>query len=249
MNAPYWLRKSDSEFPPVDLALREPDGLLAVGGDLSIPRLLNAYAHGIFPWYSEGQPILWWSPDPRLVLYPANVTIHRSLAKTLRRNIFNIRFDTAFTKVIEACAAPRRDADGTWISTEIQQAYRRLHDAGYAHSIECWQDDELVGGLYGIALGRVFFGESMFSLTANASKVALVYLCAHLAAWGFTIIDCQVATPHLRSLGAVTIPRQEFINSLAGHVDLTETTAIWRVEENLQRQLVTSGKLAPLLVD
>ena len=249
MSAPYWLSTSDSEFPPVELALREPDGLLAVGGDLSVARLLNAYRHGIFPWYSADQPILWWSPDPRLVLYPSHVNIHRSLAKTLRRNIFSVRFDMAFSQVIEACAAPRRDADGTWISDDMQQAYARLHDAGYAHSIECWQGNELVGGLYGIALGKVFFGESMFSLKADASKVALVYLCAHLQAWHYSIIDCQVETPHLRSMGAVTIPRQEFVAILARDANTTETTTTWQVDEKIHQQLCSTGKLAPLDVN
>ncbi|MFO7602915.1 MAG: leucyl/phenylalanyl-tRNA--protein transferase, partial [Gammaproteobacteria bacterium] len=167
MSAPYWLDNHD-DFPPVTLALREPDGLLAVGGDLSVQRLLNAYAHGIFPWYSEGQPILWWSPDPRLVLYPAQLKIHRSLAKRLRKGLFTVRFDRAFLSIIQACAAPRRGAHGTWISDEMQQAYLRLHEAGYAHSIECWQEGQLVGGLYGIALGQAFFGESMFSHVTDA---------------------------------------------------------------------------------
>jgi len=249
MNAPYWLNLSDSNFPPVELALREPDGLLAVGGDLSVKRLLNAYHHGIFPWYSAEQPILWWSPDPRMVLYPSHVKIHRSLARTLRKNIFTLRFDSAFRQVIQACAAPRRDAADTWISDEMQQAYLRLHDAGYAHSIECWQDDKLVGGLYGIALGKVFFGESMFSHAADASKIALVYLCAHLIKWQFSIIDCQVETPHLLSMGAVSIPRREFIQYLERDAIQMTTAAKWSVEEHIHDRLVATGKLEPLIAD
>ena len=249
MTAPYWLHPGDTSFPPVELALQEPDGLLAVGGDLTVERLLNAYRHGIFPWYSDDQPILWWSPDPRLVLYPAEVNVNRSLSKTLRKNEFFVRFDTAFADVILACAGPRRDANGTWITDEMQQAYLRLHEAGYAHSIECWQDNKLVGGLYGIALGQAFFGESMFSHVTNASKVALVYLCAHLIKWQFTIIDCQVESPHLISLGARNIPRKDFIIELQQANLEDDRKGTWQTENLICNNLAASGKLDFLLKD
>lgn len=249
MNLPYWIRESDTGFPPVELALKEPDGLLAVGGDLTVARLLTAYRHGIFPWYSDGQPILWWSPDPRLVLYPRNVKIHRSLAKTLRKHPFEVRFDTAFSQLIRACAGPRSDADGTWITSEMQQAYQRLHEAGYAHSIECWQQDKLVGGLYGIAIGGAFFGESMFSHVSDASKVALVYLCAHLIKWQFSIIDCQVETPHLVHMGAQSIPREEFVQHLQQNVDVALMPGKWQVDESIDAGLASTGKLNFLIGD
>ena len=243
MTAPYWLNLDDMDFPSVDLALQEPDGLLAVGGDLSVDRLVNAYRHGIFPWYSDDQPILWWSPDPRLVLYPSQVKINRSLAKSLRKELFTVRFDTAFKDVIQACAAPRSDEEGTWITDDMQQAYLRLHEAGYAHSIECWQDDKLVGGLYGIALGKVFFGESMFSRVTEASKIALVYLCAHLVKWQFSMIDCQVETEHLINMGAVSIPRCDFVQQLECEALLTSSQTTWSVDEDIHEQMITGGKL------
>jgi leucyl/phenylalanyl-tRNA--protein transferase len=243
MSAPFWISHDDNEFPPVELAMKDPDGLLAVGGDLSVGRLVNAYRHGIFPWYSDGQPILWWSPDPRLVLYPTQVIIHRSLAKTLRKQPFEVRFDNTFSEVIQACAGPRRDADGTWITNEMQQAYLRLHKAGYAHSIECWQDDRLVGGLYGIAIGKVFFGESMFSLVSDASKVALVYLCAHLIKWHFSMIDCQVETPHLINMGAVSIPREKFVQQLQQDIDKSFVPGKWSVDDTIKEAITATGKL------
>ena len=204
----------DAPFPPVDQAETEPDGLLAVGGDLSPQRLLNAYRQGIFPWYSDEQPILWWSPDPRTVLFPEKIKISRSLAKTLRNKPFKVTFDYCFPDVISACADTRDDSPGTWITDEMQQAYIRLHELGFAHSVEVWLDDELVGGLYGIAIGMVFFGESMFSRVSDASKVALVRLCEYITPRGFRMIDCQVYTPHLVSLGAEEIPRKQFIQHL-----------------------------------
>lgn len=201
-------------FPPVDAA--EDYGLLAVGGDLSPERLLFAYSLGIFPWYNEGEPILWWSPDPRCILLPKELHVSRSLNKTLHRNIFQISFDQAFDRVIQACrdGRCREGGEGTWISPEMQVAYRNLHRLGFAHSVECWEGDELVGGLYGISLGRCFFGESMFSLRPDASKVALVGLARTLDVAGFELIDCQQATPHLLSLGAREIPREEFLQML-----------------------------------
>lgn len=207
----HWLQPDpQSPFPALEKALREPDGLLAAGGDLSPQRLLNAYKHGIFPWYSEGEPILWWSPDPRCVLFPDKLKISRSLRKTLKKQLFDIRFDTAFPDVMHGCAQPRPDQPGTWITYDMFRAYLDMHERGYAHSVECWQEDELVGGLYGMAIGRVFFGESMFSRVTDASKVALVALCDHLLAHGFRLIDSQVYTAHLESLGAEMIPRREF---------------------------------------
>ena len=219
MTAPYFLDNVHKAiFPDVELALTEPDGLLAVGGDLSIERLIAAYQQGIFPWYSEGQPILWWSPDPRMVLEPHNIKISRSLAKTIRKKEFRITFDQHFREVITACSEARLEKgkiqDETWILDEMIEAYVELHDAGYAHSVECWKDEQLVGGLYGIAIGNVFFGESMFSRISNASKIAFVALAQQLEQWGFKLIDCQVYTSHLESLGAGMISRQQFIRLL-----------------------------------
>lgn len=202
-------------FPPVDQALSEPPGLLAAGGALSPPWLLAAYARGIFPWYSQGEPILWWSPDPRLVLFPAEIRISRSLGKTLRQGRFEVRFDTAFARVLEHCAAPRVPGGGTWITPEMQAAYLRMHELGYAHSVESWDGDELAGGLYGMALGRVFFGESMFARKTDASKVALAHLARYLELSGFAVIDCQMTTAHLLSLGAREVSRASFCRAIA----------------------------------
>ena len=219
--------RPDVPFPPVELAETEPDGLLAVGGDLSPTRLLNAYRHGIFPWYSEGQPLLWWSPDPRLVLYPERIHISRSLGKTLRNKPFTCSFDRDFEGVIRACAAPRRDQEGTWITGAMDAAYCELHRLGHAHSVEVWQEGQLAGGLYGIAIGRVFFGESMFSRRRDASKVALVHLARQLAAWDYRLIDCQVYTAHLASLGAEEIERALFCRELARWCNLPAPKADW----------------------
>lgn len=200
-------------FPPPEQA--EPDGLLAVGGDLSAGRLLQAYRCGIFPWFEPGEEILWWSPDPRLVLDTDALHVSRSLQKTLRRGTFTVRFDTAFAQVIHACAATkRRHEDGTWISPEMEAAYTHLHELGYAHSAETWAGDELVGGVYGIHLGGCFFGESMFSTRTDASKVALVGLVGRLKDRGVRMLDCQVTSPHMLSLGAREIPRVEFLQRL-----------------------------------
>lgn len=211
-------------FPPVEQALAEPNGLLAAGGDLSPARLLAAYRRGIFPWYSAGEPILWWSPDPRMALFPAELKISRSLAKALRNKPYEVTFDTAFGQVMAACAAASRPGQhGTWITAEMQSAYGKLHELGYAHSVEVWLDGRLAGGLYGMALGRAFYGESMFSRQADASKIALVHLCRHLQSQGFGIIDCQMETAHLASLGARPIPRSDFIALLDQLVGRTET--------------------------
>lgn len=213
---PFWLDEDSdpARFPDPGYALQEPDGLLAVGGDLSPARLLNAYRQGIFPWYSEGQPILWWSPNPRSVLFPDTFKISRSLRKTLRKRLFSVTLDTAFNDVIEACSEPRPDQDGTWITNEMKQAYIQLHRIGFAHSVEVWEGDELVGGLYGVSLGKVFFGESMFTRRSDASKVGFTYLIEQLKSWGFGLIDCQVHTSHLSSLGAEDIPRESFLDLL-----------------------------------
>lgn len=213
-----WLSRQPV-FPPVDSALREPEGpngLLAAGGDLTPARLLAAYRLGIFPWYSAGEPILWWSPDPRMVLMPGALKISRSLGKTLRHKPYDVRLDSCFSRVMAECAEPRRPGHqaGTWISPEMQAAYTRLHQLGHAHSVETWVDDELVGGLYGIALGRVFYGESMFSRQPDASKIALAHLCHHLKHQNYVVIDCQMETAHLASLGARPIPRQTFVEGL-----------------------------------
>lgn len=201
----------DFDFPDVEYALDDPNGLLAVGGDLSPQRLLYAYRHGIFPWYSQGQPILWWSPNPRAVLFPERFRLRRSLAKRMRNAGFELRVDTHFTDVMRACAAPRKDADGTWITDEMLRAYTHLHELGIAHSIETWREDRLVGGLYGLGIGRAFFGESMFSREPDASKVALAHLIQGRGPRPYEMIDCQVSSSHLASLGAVDIPRQQFI--------------------------------------
>ncbi|GAB6040021.1 leucyl/phenylalanyl-tRNA--protein transferase [Endothiovibrio diazotrophicus] len=197
-------------FPPLSSALAEPDGLLAAGGDLSPQRLLRAYRSGIFPWSEEGQPLLWWSPDPRAVLRPETLKVSRSLRKRLNRGEYRVTFDTDFAAVMRACAEPREGQQGTWITGQMVTAYCRLHEEGVAHSVECRFQEELVGGLYGVALGRVFFGESMFSRRSDASKVALVHLAHKLLAWDYRLIDCQLSSSHLRSLGAEEIPRQEF---------------------------------------
>jgi leucyl/phenylalanyl-tRNA--protein transferase len=214
-------------FPPVETALADPNGLLAMGGDLSMERLLDAYRHGIFPWFNPGEPILWWSPDPRMVLVPGEVRITRSLAKRIRNGGFGVRVDTAFADVMRACGEPRDGAFGTWISPVMIAAYTRLFDAGYAHSIETWRDGRLVGGLYGVAIGRMFYGESMFSREPDASKVALVRLAQQLQRWEFGLIDCQMETPHLASMGARTLPRAAFTARLAELVNLPHHPGPW----------------------
>jgi leucyl/phenylalanyl-tRNA--protein transferase len=221
-------RPGETAFPDPGHAEREPNGLLAVGGDLHPDRLLSAYAHGIFPWYSEGQPILWWSPDPRTLLYPDRVHVSRSLRRQLRRGGLELRIDTAFNQVIAACAAPRGGQDGTWLLPEMQQAYIRLHQMGRAHAIELWRDGRLVGGLYGLALGRAFFGESMFSRIPSASRIVMVYLCEHLASLGYHFLDCQVHNPHLERMGACEIPRERFLRELEVAVREPEPPGAWR---------------------
>ena len=208
-----WL-DGDTPFPPLSRALTSPNGLLAAGGDLSPQRLLQAYSQGIFPWYNPGEPILWWSPDPRMVLIPQQLRVTRSLAKVLRNRSYEIRVDTAFREVMTACAAPRDAEGGSWIGPEIIDGYCELHQLGHAHSIETWIDGELAGGLYGVALGKMFYGESMFARRNDASKIAFVHLVQKLQQWGFGMIDCQMFTHHLHSFGAQLIPRTQFAATL-----------------------------------
>ena len=233
MTAPYLLDSIHKNiFPDVELALTEPDGLLAVGGDLSVERLTSAYQKGIFPWYSEGQPILWWSPDPRMVIEPKNIKISKSLAKTLRQNKFSVTYDKSFENVIKACSESRLEKgqiqNETWILDEMIDAYLQLHQAGYAHSVECWQENKLVGGLYGVAIGKVFFGESMFSRVSDASKIAFVSLANKLEQWDFKLIDCQVYTSHLESLGASMLSRKSFIKLLNEYTVNDSNTMNWQ---------------------
>lgn len=226
-----WLN-DDDVFPDPGAALPEPNGLLAAGGGLAPERLLRAYRCGIFPWYNAGQPVLWWSPDPRMVLFPAEFRMPRSLAKRLRQGEYEIRVDTAFAAVMQACAAPRGDGAGSWITSEMVAAYSALHRHGHAHSVETWIDGELAGGLYGVALGRAFFGESMFARVSDASKIALAHLVRQLVRWQFGIIDCQMNTAHLARFGAREIPRTEFSRQLAELVNYKPTAAVWRFDDD-----------------
>ncbi len=230
-----WL-DHDTPFPPIRSALKDPNGLLAAGGDLSSERLLSAYRHGIFPWFSEGDPILWWSPDPRMILFPAELKISRSLAKTLRNRSYETRFDCAFGEVMAACAAPRKGEPGTWISGAMVEAYQGLHRLGYAHSVETWIDGGLAGGLYGVAIGRVFFGESMFSRARDASKIALAALVGHLKSAGFGLIDCQMRTRHLETLGAREIPRRRFSRLLEELIHYPHSPGSWSGASTAQVQ-------------
>jgi leucyl/phenylalanyl-tRNA--protein transferase len=207
-----WLSEADpaDAFPDVEFALAEPDGLLAAGGDLSSERLLTAYTCGIFPWYEEGQPILWWSPDPRCVLWPEKLHVSRRLRQQIRNSGAELRFNCAFRDVVEKCAGRRRSGQTTWITSDMKQAYQRLHEEGWAHSIEIWDDGELAGGLYGLCIGKVFFGESMFSARPNTSKMAMLGLAAHMQRSALRLIDCQVVSRHLVTMGAELVPRKEF---------------------------------------
>ncbi len=221
-------------FPPPHLA--EKEGLIAIGGDLSEKRLLLAYQMGIFPWYSKDEPIMWWTPDPRLVLYPHELKISGSLQKIIRKNIFSIRIDTAFDQVVLSCAhAQRKKQDGTWIVEDMITAYCHLHKTGYAHSFEAWQDDKLVGGLYGVSLGRCFFGESMFSNQSNASKVTFVFLVEYLRQRSFDLIDCQVTTDHLLRSGAREIPRKRFLKEIGNSLKKSTLIGKWSLESFLDK--------------
>ncbi len=230
-----WLNPEDA-FPPLSTALKEPSGLLAAGADLSPQRLIQAYRQGIFPWFSSGDPILWWSPDPRMVLFPDELQITRSLRKTLRKHAFEIRVDSCFPAVMSACAqTPRDGQSGTWITNEMLDAYCALHQQGIAHSVETWIDGELAGGLYGIALGRAFYGESMFAHATDASKIAFVHLVRQLQRWQYEIIDCQMRTDHLARFGAREIPRSEFSALLAKLVNCNNpvTKSPWKFDDDL----------------
>ncbi len=226
-----WLDRNQP-FPPLARALLEPNGLLAAGGELSAERLIDAYQHGIFPWYSADQPLLWWSPDPRMVLMPAELKISRSLGKRLHKPDFEVRIDSAFETVMRACAAPRDGQAGTWITDDMVAAYTELHRRGLAHSVETWIDGELAGGLYGVALGRMFYGESMFMRATDASKIALAHLARQLHRWGFGLIDCQMQTSHLASLGAREIPRDDFVRQLTVLVNC-EPPSSWQFDNDL----------------
>ena len=218
-------------FPHVDQALAEPDGLLAAGADLTTGRLVEAYRHGIFPWFNDGDPILWWSPDPRIVLAPRAFHVSHSLKKKLMQRRFTVTVDTVFAAVLDECAAPRLDEGGTWLTPAMKSAYLALHEQGLAHSIEVWMDGALAGGVYGVGLGRMFFGESMFSRRTDGSKIALAYLAAQLDRWGFPWIDCQLETDHLVSLGAIAVPRGEFVAGVARLVN--EPAPSWVLDADL----------------
>jgi leucyl/phenylalanyl-tRNA--protein transferase len=232
-----WLEAGDP-FPPVEEALRDPNGLLAAGDDLTTERLLQAYEHGIFPWFGEGDPVLWWSPDPRMVLDTAGMRVTRSLRKTLRSGRFRVTADTAFPQVMAACAEPRPDQAGTWITPEVFEAYCALARLGVAHSVETWEGDALVGGFYGVAIGRMFFGESMFARRSDASKIALLHGVRQLHRWGFPLIDCQMSTSHLASLGAQTISRAEFLMIVRRSVKEPPVTGSWQLDADLVQDLL-----------
>lgn len=232
-------------FPPTHLALTEPDGLLAVGGDLTPEWLLTAYHNGIFPWFNEGDPILWWTPNPRSVLFLDKLIVRRSLIKTIRKQQFVVTLDQAFLSVVENCAStPRHDQDGTWISDDMIHAYSQLYEKGHAHSVEVWHNDKLVGGLYGVAIGKMFYGESMFSHQSDASKIALIALCQQLQAWGFLIIDTQIETAHLKSLGAKLISREHFETLLHQQTLLSFPPKHWQMEVDWQAPFLAQ-KTAP----
>lgn len=224
-----WISKSDppDAFPDADSAFDVPDGLLAAGGDLSRDRLLYAYEHGIFPWYEEGQPILWWSPDPRCVIHPNAFRLSRRTMRHLRKSGFDVTFNRRFADIVAACANERAGQPGTWITTDMTAAYADLHDDGWAHSVEVWLDGDLAGGLYGLSIGKAFFGESMFSHESNASKAAMLVLCQALSRHQYTIFDCQVESPHLTSLGATLMPRSDFLRLLRSACASRDRTTDW----------------------
>ena len=223
----------DDPFPPVDHAMRDPNGLLAAGADLSPERLIDAYAQGIFPWFGEDDPLLWWSPDPRMVVFTSEVRVSRSLRRVLKCGRFQLTMDEAFMEVMSGCAHPRPGQDGTWITPDVFQAYSKLAHLGVAHSVEAWQDGKLVGGLYGVALGRMFFGESMFARVSDASKAAFVTLVRQLERWDMPVVDCQMSTSHLASLGAREIPRADFVSYVRHLVTQPPVPAPWRFDADL----------------
>ncbi|WP_130537264.1 leucyl/phenylalanyl-tRNA--protein transferase [Thiomicrorhabdus indica] len=235
--APFWLDREPVYFPPTSLAMNEPDGLLAIGGDLTPEWLLHAYSVGLFPWFNPGEPILWWTPNPRSVLPVDAIKIRRSLWKRIKQKMqdpeFKITLDQSFTEVMRNCSeVPRGGQSGTWITNDMLISYQKLHQLGHAHSVEIWQQGELVGGLYGVAIGKMFFGESMFAKHADASKIALVALSMQLQAWGFSMIDTQVETDHLNSMGAVQIPRAEFERDLSGLINQSFENKTWHFTDD-----------------
>lgn len=232
------LGPSDS-FPPVERALDEPNGLLAAGGGLGVARLLDAYSRGIFPWFSAGDPVLWWCPDPRMVLPTDGVHVSRSLRRRLRKRDYTLTMDRAFGEVMTACAAPRRHERGTWLVPSMIRAYQRLFERGAAHSIEVWMGETLAGGLYGVAVGRMFFGESMFTRRSDGSKIAIVALAAQLARWRFPFIDCQMRTEHLATLGAIDVPRRRFVQEVERLVQEPGMPSPWTPDEDLIAQLAS----------
>lgn len=227
---PVW---GNTDFPPAAMALEEPNGLLAVGGDLNPERILAGYQQGIFPWYDRGFPILWWAPDPRAIIPTDGLHVPRRLGRELRRHPFRLTLDQDFAGVLRGCSEPRAESEGTWIHPEMITAYQQLHERGYAHSIEVWQGTALVGGLYGVCLGEVFFGESMFCRRTGASKIALVALVRQLARWGFPLLDCQLPNPHLERFGCIEIPRTEFQEVLSRRAELAPATAPWQLDRDL----------------
>ena len=228
----HWLdpRNPRQAFPPPGSAMRDPNGLLAIGGDLSVTRMIRAYSQGIFPWYNPDEPILWWCPDPRAVLEPSAFRISRSFAKTLRRGDFAVTLNHCPAQVLDACAGPRRGSRGTWLGPDMRSAYLELHETGFCQSIEVWRHGRLIGGLYGVSIGRAFFGESMFSREPDASKIALAFLCRQLQDWRYELIDCQISSQHLQSLGAVDISRERFLAMLRQAVGVPGRTGKWRFE-------------------
>lgn len=234
-----WL-EPDDPFPPCSTALRQPNGLLAAGADLSPERLIAAYSHGIFPWFNADEPILWWSPSPRMVLFPDELKVSRSLKKTIRNRAYEVRLDSAFAQVMQGCAQSRKGQSGTWITPAMIDAYTKLHRKGVAHSAETWVDGELVGGLYGIALGRMFYGESMFTTVTDASKIAFVHLVWQLKRWGFGMIDCQMKTAHLSSLGAREIPRADFLRRVTQLIECPPAALPWQFDADLRQELETT---------
>lgn len=228
----HWLdpRNPHQPFPPVHLAMRDPNGLLAIGGDLSLPRLMRAYSQGIFPWFNPDEPILWWCPDPRAALEPSQMHASHSLRKRIRRQDYAVTLDAAFEDVLDACATARAKSRGTWLGNDMKEAYRQLHRHGHCHSVEIWQDGRLAGGLYGVAMGRVFFGESMFTRATDASKLAFYHLCRQLQAWRFELIDCQISSAHLATLGAQEIRRDEFLARMRKGVALPGNPGTWRFD-------------------
>ena len=235
-----WL-EPDDPFPLTHKALKQPNGLLAAGADLTPGRLIEAYSLGVFPWFNADEPVLWWSPDPRMVLIPAELKVARSLKKVLRNRTYEVRLDTAFSRVMQGCAQPRDGQSGTWISPMMTDAYTRLHEMGVAHSAETWIDGKLAGGLYGVALGRMFYGESMFTDVTDASKIAFVHLVWQLKRWGFGMIDCQMKTAHLETFGAREIPRSDFMRRVSKLIQYSPAPTCWRFDPDIKLELAANA--------